>query len=337
MKINIKAPQIITNFKTERIYPELEDITITPKTEEQIFESEKYGFRKVIVTAVDETIGSEELEKRIKELENENTILKREIEPLLDFVESETGNPVNITDSTDLGCEIYLFGNVEQDGEISIDTPAEIIAVGMNGSVKIKVDNGLDSEEENYQSYAKTLPVQKEFVKIGDNADCFIKQDGRWYEKHFPKVILTGKENVSPNAADTGTLRVTLILSDSIENTNESETIDVISNYFKGVSAKTATTMFPIDSMSIISRQRLYIVVDGERFDNYAQNVKTWLTEKYVSGNPVVIYYISTEPELIACTEEQTEILNSFTTYRNKTNVSVDGIGTLKVLYKQER
>lgn len=63
---------------------------------------------------------------------------------------------------------------------------------------------------------------------------------------------------------------------------------------------------------------------------------KTWLSERYNIGTPVIAYCVLATPELIPCTEEQESILNSFYTYKGITNISVDGIGTLKVNYKKD-
>lgn len=80
---------------------------------------------------------------------------------------------------------IKLWANTDQSdfeqygASPSPDYPSEIVTVGQNGSVEIKVDNGLETTDTNYQSYTKVLPIQKEFVKIGDYEDTFVKVDGK--------------------------------------------------------------------------------------------------------------------------------------------------------------
>ena len=66
------------------------------------------------------------------------------------------------------------------------------------------------------------------------------------------------------------------------------------------------------------------------------EQFKAWLAQQYANGTPVIVYYVVETPELIPCTAGQEEILNSFYTYKNVTNISVDGIGTLKVNYKKD-
>lgn len=48
------------------------------------------------------------------------------------------------------------------------------------------------------------------------------------------------------------------------------------------------------------------------------------------------VYYKLATPKELELTAEQSEILNSFYTYKGITNISVDGIGTLKVNYKKD-
>ena len=72
IKGKINTPQNLkgkTNASTVKVYPELEDLTVTPSAEEQHFKPEKYGFDNVTVKAVE----SEELsiipsaEEQVKE------------------------------------------------------------------------------------------------------------------------------------------------------------------------------------------------------------------------------------------------------------------------------
>lgn len=331
LKGKLSAKQSLSgkvNNKEIKIYPELEDITITPKTEQQILKSEKYGFGEVIVEAVNETIGNEELEKRIEELEAENTELKREIEPYMDFVETEIGNPILITDSSDLACEVYLFGNTIQDGEPTPNNKVEIVTVGANGNITIKVDNNLEETDENYQSYTKILPVQREFCKIGDYQDYFAKEDGKWYEYHGFKIkTLTG------GFVTTG-LANTFVLQSAM--TDNSQTSDYgFCDYFEvnpNWAAEGGWTVLENNKMVCGRTTSHQIIIRCDDYEGNVNGFNAMLAEK----QPKVYYQLQT-PTKTACTTEQEEILNSFTTYRNKTNISVDVIGTIKVLYKKER
>ena len=65
--------------------------------------------------------------------------------------------------------------------------------------------------------------------------------------------------------------------------------------------------------------------------------LKSKLAEWNNNGAPMELYYPLATPELIECTVEQEEILNSFYTYKNVTNVSMSGIGKIKIIYKQDQ
>lgn len=58
--------EIDISNKVLEVYPELEDITITPSTEEQNFKSDKYGYGNVKVEVIpDEYIKAEVIEKTL--------------------------------------------------------------------------------------------------------------------------------------------------------------------------------------------------------------------------------------------------------------------------------
>lgn len=66
---NISSKKTLTgkiNNAIEKVYPELEDIIITPTTEEQHFKSKKYGYNNINVQAVDNTIDSNIQSENIK-------------------------------------------------------------------------------------------------------------------------------------------------------------------------------------------------------------------------------------------------------------------------------
>lgn len=63
-RINIKGT---VNAGTVKVYPELEDIEITPTTEEQNLKSNKYGYNEIKVNAVTSEIDSNITPKNIKE------------------------------------------------------------------------------------------------------------------------------------------------------------------------------------------------------------------------------------------------------------------------------
>ena len=134
----------------------------------------------------------------------------------------------------------------------SPDYPSEIVTVGQNGSVEIKVDNGLETTDTNYQSYTKVLPIQQEMLDEDYISD---KEYHNW---------------------------------EKIDSYNGEE----ITTDFKSTTGELTTG--------------------------------------------ATVYYKLAETKELELTEEQKAVLNSFYTYKNITNISVDGIGTLKVNYKKD-
>ena len=134
----------------------------------------------------------------------------------------------------------------------SPDYPSEIVTVGQNGSAEIKVDNGLETTDTNYQSYTKVLPIQEEMLDEDYISD---KEYHNW---------------------------------EKIDSYNGEE----ITTEFKSTTGELSTG--------------------------------------------ATVYYKLSTPKALELTEEQKSVLNSFYTYKGITNISVDGIGTLKVNYKKD-
>ena len=66
------------------------------------------------------------------------------------------------------------------------------------------------------------------------------------------------------------------------------------------------------------------------------ENFKAKLSGLYNAGTPLYVDYILATPKLIECTPEQVEVLESFNTYKNVTNISSDSIGELEVFYYKD-
>lgn len=196
-----------------------------------------------------------------------------------------------------------------------------------NTTYIVQIEAGaVATEPVEHQSYTKVLPIQKEFVKIGDVEDAFIKQDGKWYEQHnIGYNRLTNSMNWATDQTYGDKIRFyASALTSSCKSSNKG-----YSNYFLVQSENTSQT--GNDGISIYANSTsAYVWVST----TVASTVDEWKT--FLSENNVLIYYVLTTPKLIECTTEQEEILNSFHTYKGITNISADGIGTLKVNYKKD-
>lgn len=113
MKISIKPSKVSTSFKTERIYPELEDLEVTPSGEEQIFKSEKYGYDTVTVKATEGII--EDLTNELTEQDNLLTEQETTIEDIIGALQNKSaGGSGNTEESEDfIGIKFSNFTHRE--------------------------------------------------------------------------------------------------------------------------------------------------------------------------------------------------------------------------------
>ena len=150
-----------------------------------------------------------------------------------------------------------------------------------------------------------TIPVQKPFYKLGDYADKFVKQDGKWYEQHYIKEYdITGNESWNKSTAINAINRFTLIITDLLNGMPE--TADTFSNSFKAIKYSDAQSQLGITHNSQL------LIINHSFSENETitlEQFKTKLQNLYNAGTPVKVYYVLAIPELIECTEEQSQIL----------------------------
>lgn len=199
---------------------------------------------------------------------------------------------------------------------IKIEKGSIAIPCGQNG-IGIVIENGNDTT----QSQSKLLPIQKEMLKIGDVEDTFIKRGDKWYEAHYhPKIVLNGTEN--------GWFYNSTQKGFSITGLATPETEFAYSTHFK--CSNSYSTWAGLYKFGFNTAGTLWLQT-GDLFTSVAE----WTS--WLANNNVEIIYTTLTPELIPCTPEQEEILNSFHTYKNVTNITASGIANLKVNYKKDQ
>lgn len=190
------------------------------------------------------------------------------------------------------------------------------------GSVEIVVDNGLETTDTNYQSYTKVLPIQQEMLE-GDYIE-----DVEHHE--WGKAILSGNEDVIIDGTYSGITQFKIAILNVKKQSNPSE-ICVLSNYFLGVEWNNSWKK----NNSIVNKSDNSVRIMTSKYTTIG-GFKAWLKSKYDEGTPVIVYYKLATPKSLELTEDQKSVLNSFYTYKGITNISVDGIATLKVNYKKD-
>lgn len=278
--------------------------------------------------------------------------LKREIEQLSDFVESETLNPVIIEDSADLPCKISLYGNSKYETiegaewtnlmDFNVTQNANVTTYS-NGTFMINGTGGFNLKfkditlKKGIKYYQKFELLSGEITGI---STVFMGFSGSIWQSRSKFIEFT------PTA-------------DTVKNSSWIHASAKFNNAVIRMWADTAPNEYGQSSERIVVGKSGSVEIEVnnglERTDsNYQSQVKTLpIQEEMLEGDYIddvehhewglrqahgrQVYYKLDNPKDLELTEEQKEVLNGFTTYRNKTNVSADGIGTLKVFYKRER
>ena len=209
--------------------------------------------------------------------------------------------------------------NVEEDGILRI-------TAWENGEEKEFFEFQLWAEEDTVTSYVEhkeniyTIPIQKPFYKIGEYADKFIKQDGKWYEQHNIALFDLSTTNWSAGSVQSGkdvkTKRWNSVntISNYIIYDNEA-----ISNYF---SENLTNVLWGTDKIGFnLESNKINIRLPVDTASNETEVKNIW-QEKAETQVPY-IYYRKATPELIECTEKQTQVLEQIIedgTYKSVTH-----------------
>ena len=132
MDVQVNHPTLSVDFKTERVYPELEDLEVNPTMKEQTFKSNKYGFNEVKVNGFEG--------------------------PVLD-----TENPIEITNIDNV-----IKISIEGDAVIKlIDDKTAIITSVETDLIKIEeIENYVDPQKVLYAESVDNILTNKEKYSI---------------------------------------------------------------------------------------------------------------------------------------------------------------------------
>ena len=181
--------------------------------------------------------------------------------------------------------------------------------------------------------------------------DTFVKQDGKWYEKHNWKTMSFDGKNMGSQAGGT--------FADFKENGNIVRTFEikdllissVRNDIFCDKLPKQADSMWNGKSTGIQSWQGQNKILISLQFDDvekkYGQKltVDNYVTAfyMYLQDEVLIISYPLAEPKLLECTETQSkeldEIYNKIHTYKNITNIlaeSAEVNPTLNIKYLKD-
>ena len=187
--------------------------------------------------------------------------------------------------------------------------------------VQIELRNTATSNIEHEQT-DYILNIQQEMLK----GDYFVKEADGWKEVHsYPKKIFDGTENINLESLSQGNNFYTNI-PDALGDT----TAPVYSNcfmYYNGLLDKNY-------SCRISGSKNLNLRCNEK---NTAEEFKQMLADKYNAGNPVYFYYKTATPTKLACTEEQSAVLeelNNMDLFEGVNNIiTAEDIALLKLKY----
>ena len=189
----------------------------------------------------------------------------------------------------------------EQDYFCYLWMPGSITFTNFTFSVMLEKGTELTELTENQQT-DYILNIQQEMLE----GDYFIKEDDGWKEVHnWNKYVFSGNESI----AGAGVSNVYYM--SSITDYIISEENICISNYFKSINnVEGAGSLTDEDNVICFNNNhtnyRLYI-----KSSQYASSteLKEFLQQKNTEGNPAYVTYKTTTPTKLACTEEQSVVL----------------------------
>lgn len=201
--------------------------------------------------------------------------------------------------------------------------------------IKLQLEDGNTATEiEKAENQEYLVDVQQPMFE----GDTFVKQDGKWYEKHYVKteIMLTfpttnievcgtfANFQINRNIAFAvvkNDLKITNVRNDILCDKLKTKDNSMWGGKEEGIQTYINSNKFMI-SIPFGDIEKNF----GEELtiNNYSQAFR-----KYINDNgPFKIYYLLAEPELIECTEVQSKVLdeiyNKAHTYKNITNISAE-------------
>lgn len=188
-----------------------------------------------------------------------------------------------------------------------------------------------DKEYELHQEKNYNLPIQQEMLI----RDYFVKENGIWKEVHnFDKYIFNGTENyIKSPLSDSNYLRAytrgSLISSSKIVTDGK-----IFATRYKDTGIYSSSTT----GNRIACRGQFHVQISVEFLaENTAEAYNTLLKQWYDEGNPLVAYYQLQTPTKLACTPEQSAVLEELINlemYKGVNNIfTTEDIALLKAKY----
>lgn len=175
------------------------------------------------------------------------------------------------------------------------------------------------------------LPIQQEMLQ----GDYFVKEDDGWKEVHtWGKIIFNGTEGwYVQNSENSSIFQWTLPATYNLQQATKEGS--AFCNHFKQI--QNEQLLKTQDGMLIIYKvDTSYIRINNSNITN-VEDFKSWLQQKNSEGKPVYIFYKTITPTKLACTEEQSAVLeelNNLDLFKGVNNIiTTEDIALLKLNY----
>lgn len=193
-------------------------------------------------------------------------------------------------------------------------------------SLELKVTNGLEETDENYQEQVATFPLGEEKLMEGS----YLADDGIHHRRK--QYTFTGNETFVKSLENDNYIRFySPIFADALNN-GDYITIDkFICTHFEQVADYNSSK-----NCIALNNKRFYITISKAVVTDVS-TFKAYLAEQYANGTPVIVEYELAEEEVVPFTAEQQEAWNNIRalmTYKNVTNISSDAYA--KITYMRD-
>lgn len=205
----------------------------------------------------------------------------------------------------------------------------------IDDNIYVQLEDGrIVTEIEKAENQEYLVDVQQEMLE----GDTFVKQNGKWYEKHnYRKIMLDGINYGCGYIFPNGNFKLKNISQDEqvsdakkIKDWAVTEDDAVFCTHLKSTNVY---AIQKLNSSGITNTTDCGLLL---KLDDASEETNTWtqetilakLKELYEAGTPVIIYYKLAEPTMLECTEAQSKVLdeiyNKAHTYKNITNISAE-------------
>ena len=287
----------------------LEDLKNLAESIDKAIKSNLYDDSKILKD-ISDLQKSEELQNEvISKLQKENIMLKDQIP-----TGQVSGEDISLSDSAKMPLkEFSIKGNSSQSTEPTLESKIEVEAIENN--VKLIKSNKNLLEFSSYDEEATyNISIQKPFYKLTSSSeygtvyDKFIKIENKWYEQHNMQKIELSDFDWERGAVLSGTGVNTLRWNTTIQIPNLTITSSdkgSLSNYFKNLAGQlydTDKSCFRIEGYRICVRLPKTIATNVTQVKEYFKTLKE-------QGKSAYAIATLATPELIECTQEQTQVL----------------------------